>query len=56
MGSFDFDQTTKKPIYLKNKYGQLTDNYYRSINQKGYLINARGDIIDHNGHIKFQKE
>jgi hypothetical protein len=32
MGNFDFDQKTKKPIFLKNKYGQLTDKNFRAVN------------------------
>lgn len=32
LGNFDFDVQTKKPIFLKNKFGQLTDKSYRPVN------------------------
>lgn len=32
IGNFEFDVKTKKPIFLKNKFGQLTDKSYRPVN------------------------
>ena len=45
-----------KPIFLKNKYGQLTDKNYHCVNPSGFLINEREDIINHKGHVVFNKE
>jgi len=39
IGNFDFDRSNKKPIFLKNKFGQLTDKNYRPVNQSGFLVN-----------------
>lgn len=51
MGSFDYENG--KPVFLKNKYNNLTDKHYRPVNQCGFLINEREDIIDSDGHVKF---
>lgn len=53
LGNFDFDQLTRKPIFLKNKFGQLTDKNFRPVNKSGFLINANEDIISDDGEIKF---
>ena len=50
-GSFDYDK--KQPIFLKNKYNNLTDKHFRPVNHCGFLINEREDIIDTDGHVKF---
>jgi hypothetical protein len=51
MGSFDYENG--KPVFLKNKYNNFTDKHYRPVNQCGFLINEREDIIDSDGHVKF---
>lgn len=53
IGNFDYDVKTKKPIFLKNKFGQLTDKNYRPVNQSAFLINQQEDIIDNDGAVKF---
>jgi hypothetical protein len=55
-GNFEFDKATGKPIFLKNKHGQLTDINFRPVNQSGFLINEREDIIDNDGSVKFIQE
>jgi hypothetical protein len=54
LGNFDFDQLTRKPIFLKNKFGQLTDKNFRPVNKFGYLINSEEDIISDDGEIKLK--
>lgn len=55
MGNFDYDSKTRKPIFLKNKFGQLTDKSFRPVNQFGFLINQQEDIIDDDGQVKLIK-
>jgi hypothetical protein len=52
MGCFDYD-AQGKPIYLKNKYSNFTDKHFRPVNQCGFLINEKEDIIDNEGHVRF---
>lgn len=35
---------------------KMTDNLGRAVNEKGYLINANGDVVDREGKRIFQKE
>jgi len=46
MGNFEYDAKTYKPVFYKNKYGELTDKNYLTVNQSGYLINNKEDIVD----------
>ena len=55
MGNFDFDAKTRKPIFLRNKFGMLTDKNYRPVNKCGFLINEQEDVIDDNGEVKLAK-
>lgn len=55
-GDLDIDRTTKKPIILKNKSGQLVDKQGRLVNSKGWLINKEGHIVDFMGVKKFDKK
>lgn len=54
MGQLDKDPAGN--IQLRpGKEGGFTDNLGRPVNEKGYLINPRGDIIDCNGKVLFDK-
>ena len=55
IGNFDFDRSNKKPIFLKNKFGQLTDKNYRPVNQSGFLVNEQEDIVDNEGQVRIIK-
>jgi hypothetical protein len=57
MGCFYYDSKNQhKPIILKSKYNSSVDNHNRPVNQQGYLINGREDVIDNDGHVRFVKE
>ena len=56
LGNFDFDVKTRKPILLKNRYNQLTDKNFRIVNQYGYLINEKEDIVDNDGKTILTKD
>lgn len=32
LGNFEFDVKSRKPVFLKNRYGQLTDKNYCCVN------------------------
>ena len=55
LGNFDFDAKTRKPIFLKNKFNQLTDKNFRIVNQFGFLINEKEDIVDNDGKTIMMK-
>lgn len=55
-GNFDYDLERHKPIFLRNKHGQLTDKNFRVVNRSGFLINEREDIVDNEGEVKFVRE
>jgi len=55
MGNFEYDAKTNKPVFFKNKYGELTDKNYLPVNQSGFLINEKEDIVDNEGHVMFNK-
>ena len=57
MGSFDFDTSkgSLRPFFLRNKHQGLTDKLYRPVNESGFLINEREDIIDNEGRVRFTK-
>ena len=55
MGNFEYDAKTNKPVFFKNKYGELTDKNYLPVNQSGFLINEKEDIVDTEGHVMFKK-
>lgn len=56
MGCFQFNRKTKQPIIKKDENGVLVDLYKRPVNECGFLINEREDIIDNMGYVKFKRE
>lgn len=65
MGQFDKDPEGKIIVpardnnsTIDNKNGTLpeTDNLGRKVNEKGYLVNDNGDIVDCDGKVLFPKE
>jgi hypothetical protein len=56
MGNFDFDEKFNQPVFFRNKYRQLTDKNFRPVNKSGLLINEQNQVIDNDGHVKFNKE
>lgn len=56
IGNFDFDAKTRKPIFLRNKFDQLTDKNFRIVNQYGFLINEKEDIVDNDGKIMLMRD
>ncbi len=47
-GQFDRD-SNGKIVFKQNKNGQNVDNLGRLVNEKGYLIEANGNIVDKDG-------
>jgi len=65
MGQFDKDSEGKIIVpasdnnsTIDNKNGTLpeTDNLGRKVNEKGFLVNDNGDIVDCDGKVLFPKE
>ena len=58
MGAFNYypEAPEGKPQIFKNKKGELYDYYGRKVNEKGYLIDDEGNIIDKHGRKKFDKQ
>ena len=44
------------PILDKNSKGELIDRDGRRVNERGYLIDSAGNVIDKNGKAMFDKE
>lgn len=53
IGSFEYDQKTGKPYFLKTKFDGFTDKLFRPVNSNGYLVDEQMNIIDNEGHVKF---
>jgi hypothetical protein len=53
-GCFDYNRKNE-PIVLINKYENRTDKHFRPVNQSGYLINGREDVIDNDGCVRLIK-
>lgn len=54
-GDFEFDKHGK-PIFTKNKRGELADSKGKKVNKKGYLTDKWGNVIDKYGRKKFDKK
>lgn len=54
-GDFDYDRSGK-PIILKGPKGELLDKKSRPVNQRGWLTDKDGHIIDAHGRKKFDKK
>ena len=54
IGQFNKDDTGK--IITKNSKDGLIDNLGRRVNEKGYLIDKQGNIVDVNGKQLWKKE
>ena len=58
LGNFDFDAKTRRPIFLKNKFNQLTDKNFRIVNQYPYFsdwFQNNINILTKSNKIKFVK-
>jgi hypothetical protein len=49
MGNFDFYDKSDKPRILKNSEGQRMDKNFRIVNEKGWLIDSKGNVVDNMG-------
>lgn len=55
LGDFEMDPLGN-PILDKDDKGNLIDRQRKFVNQKGYLIDSYGNVINKNGKIVFKKE
>lgn len=53
-GDFDLN-ATGQPVLSKGKHGGFQDKKTRIVNQKGYLIDKDGNVIDYRGSLVFDK-
>ena len=55
MGNFDYYDKQDKPRILKNAENKKMDNNFRMVNEKGWLIDIKGNVVDNMEQIKFIK-
>ena len=55
IGAFDKDPTSGNIIFKTAPDGTLTDNVGRPVNERGYLVDQDGDILDRKGKVIFLK-
>lgn len=56
MGNFEYYDKQDKPRILKNAENKRMDKNFRMVNEKGWLIDTKGNVVDNMGQIKFIKE
>ena len=44
-----------RPLLTKNQYGQTVDKMSRQVNNRGYLSDYKGNIVDIRGKLVFEK-
>jgi hypothetical protein len=55
-GHFEWKKKKKRNEIVINAAGQRFDKHGRPVNECGYLINERDDIIDNAGHVKLARQ
>jgi len=55
-GAFDLNPHNGEIVLKKNGQGQFFDNFGRLVNQRGYLIDFNGNIVDKDGKRIFDKK
>ena len=55
LGTFEMDPAGN-PILDKNENGELIDRDGRRVNERGYLTDSNGNVIDKNNKVMFDKD